>query len=357
MNRTIYTFLLVLISLYSRSQITLNETMGTVSATTAISTHQNNGGFAQGQWNYSGNADVRATSASPGGGANIFITTTPGQFFRLDGLSGTGCTTLELQFRIWKNGGVSNPLTITEFLVQTSSDGITFSEIDWGGHNLGGVWIQTGVLSIPVNTIAIRFTQPVAPDQQVRIDDVTIIGSGPCTEPLLPVNFIDFTIKKADKKLELEFTTASEVNNDYFSIERSEDGKDFSEIGRLKGLGNTNFTYSYLFTDDAPRPGINYYRIKQHDFDGNYMYSEVQSEYLEKEGDVLNIEIYNSEVRISSEKEDLTLVLYKITGQQMGKYNVSSGHQSFDISFLIPGTYILCITDKDGVTAKKFIKM
>lgn len=357
MNRTFYTFLLVLISMYSKSQITLNETMGTVSGNTLISTHQNNGGFTQGQWNYTGNADVRATSVSPGGGANIFITMGPGQFFRLDGLSGTGCTALDLQFRIWKNGGAGNSLTITEFLVQTSSDGINFTDINWGGHTLGSAWIQTGILSIPVNTIAIRFTQPVTPDQQVRIDDMTITGTGPCTEPSLPVTFIDFIVKKSEKKLDLEFSTGSEVNNDYFAIERSAEGINFVEIGRIKGLGNTNFQHRYRFRDETPLIGENYYRIKQYDYDGKYMYSNIQTEYINHTGNGVKININDAEIWIFSDVENYELLLYNSAGQLMAKEKVMSGFQTFDIMYLKPGAYFLTITDKEMVTVQKFVKI
>jgi hypothetical protein len=71
-----------------------------------------------------------------------------------------------------------------------------------------------------------------------------------------------------NSKVDLKWETASEVNNDFFTIEKSLNGIDFENIGRIKGNGSTQLTSSYTFEDRRPSGGINYYRLSQTDFDG-----------------------------------------------------------------------------------------
>src|ERR1041385_9231891 len=77
--------------------------------------------------------------------------------------------------------------------------------------------------------------------------------------------------------VELVWTTASEINNDYFSVERSEDAISYQVVGTVKGAGNSTQELYYSLKDQSPVRGINYYRLKQTDFDGHFKYSEVCS--------------------------------------------------------------------------------
>ena len=84
----------------------------------------------------------------------------------------------------------------------------------------------------------------------------------------LPVTFIHFTGKAVLDKIELHWATASELDADYFAIERSSDNIDFTEIGRVPASGNTSWRTDYDFIDPLPYPGRNYYRIRQADVTG-----------------------------------------------------------------------------------------
>ena len=91
----------------------------------------------------------------------------------------------------------------------------------------------------------------------------------------LPVELIYFTATlKGDEAL-LEWATASELNNDRFEIERSLDGEEFELIGVVNGNGTTDVEQEYSFIDEAPGQGLNYYRLKQIDFDGAFEYSDI----------------------------------------------------------------------------------
>jgi hypothetical protein len=91
----------------------------------------------------------------------------------------------------------------------------------------------------------------------------------------LPVTLISFTGKQNGSVVNLNWVTVSEINNDYFEIERSIDGKDFYAIGTKAGHGTSNVTWDYTFTDEQPLYGTSFYRLKQVDFNGQYSYSNI----------------------------------------------------------------------------------
>jgi hypothetical protein len=91
----------------------------------------------------------------------------------------------------------------------------------------------------------------------------------------LPVELLYFNAISKNEVI-LKWATATEINNDYFSIERSEDGKFFYEIGRVKGNGNTNEIISYSYEDKFELASTEYYRLKQVDFDGRFEIFETQ---------------------------------------------------------------------------------
>jgi hypothetical protein len=91
----------------------------------------------------------------------------------------------------------------------------------------------------------------------------------------LPVTLLNFNASLSNKEVLLRWAAATEFNNKYFEIERSTDHRNYYSIARIKGAGNSNMLNEYTSIDRAPRAGINYYRLKQTDADGNYTYSKV----------------------------------------------------------------------------------
>lgn len=94
---------------------------------------------------------------------------------------------------------------------------------------------------------------------------------------VLPVNLLTFTGKTQNYQSILDWATATELNNAYFEIERSSDGKTFETIGRVKGNGTSNAQHNYTFTDVKPLSTINYYRLRQINYDGASEYSNIIS--------------------------------------------------------------------------------
>lgn len=94
---------------------------------------------------------------------------------------------------------------------------------------------------------------------------------------LLPIDLTYFTAEAEDDHVDLKWQTASEQNNDFFTLERSTDLSDWEVISTIDGAGNSNSEINYNSIDTDPMPGVSYYRLKQTDFDGKYEYSPVRS--------------------------------------------------------------------------------
>ena len=93
----------------------------------------------------------------------------------------------------------------------------------------------------------------------------------------LPIELIYFGVKKLDNANLISFEVASQINNDYFEIEKSDDAANWETITTIDGQGSSNQQQKYGFVDDRLSPTINYYRLKQTDFNGSFTYSEIVS--------------------------------------------------------------------------------
>jgi hypothetical protein len=96
-----------------------------------------------------------------------------------------------------------------------------------------------------------------------------------CPPPVLPIELLSFTASIQDAHVELNWVTASENNNDYFNVERSADGMNFTSIITVDGAGNSAEMLSYSTLDAAPLVSNSYYRLKQTDYDGETSYSQL----------------------------------------------------------------------------------
>jgi hypothetical protein len=91
----------------------------------------------------------------------------------------------------------------------------------------------------------------------------------------LPISLIDFTASPSKNSVLLSWSTAMELNNDYFTLEKSNDGSKFTEFAKVDGAGNSVSTKNYKYTDNNVSEGIVYYRLNQTDFDGTTVINKV----------------------------------------------------------------------------------
>jgi hypothetical protein len=99
----------------------------------------------------------------------------------------------------------------------------------------------------------------------------TLTGSTWCFN-ILPIKLVSFEAIEENSHVVINWTTATEINNDYFTIESSTDNENYTAILKLSGTGNSTSKINYIAYDNNPQSGMNYYRLKQTDFDGHTEY-------------------------------------------------------------------------------------
>jgi hypothetical protein len=157
----------------------------------------------------------------------------------------------------------------------------------------------------------------------------------------LPVELVKFEVKNSEKVALLNWTTASEIENEGFTIQHSTNGKNYESIGEVKGKGTSYEISHYSFEHSTPSVGVNYYRLKQVDFDGKFEYSPVRSVVFGKGKFSLKSSLVNDAITVITNDDAITpLFIYSISGQLMLTAKVQ-GEQTINIGFLPGGLYIL----------------
>ena len=167
---------------------------------------------------------------------------------------------------------------------------------------------------------------------------------------LLPVELIDFTGRKINEGVQLQWSTATEIDNDFFTLERSRDGRVFETISIIQGAGTTSQVSDYSYLDKAPFSGINYYRLWQTDFDGGREnLGTVVVEYeFDEEISIFPNPVYGNTLYINYTADELAAIqlnLRDITGKNVWSTQdmVEKGSQT--IPLIIPsvasGIYFL----------------
>ena len=109
----------------------------------------------------------------------------------------------------------------------------------------------------------------------------------------LPIELISFEAEIDNTSVKLTWKTASEINNDFFTIERSDNATSFEELAQIPGSGNSNNIREYQHYDDSPIMGTSYYRLKQTDFDGKYEYVKlIAINYNQDEDGICTLKVY-----------------------------------------------------------------
>ena len=175
----------------------------------------------------------------------------------------------------------------------------------------------------------------------------------------LQVELIGFTAKANNSTINLAWQTASEKGNSHFDIERSANGKDWSKIGVVKGSGTTQQKNDYRFVDERPLSILNYYRLKQVDFDGQFNYSPVVTAVAGK-GKLKGIFPNPTTDKVTLVGNDLTnddvVTIFDLNGRNVKTQKVSGSQ--IDVSDLAKGFYILSISDINGqaIDRVRFVK-
>lgn len=176
---------------------------------------------------------------------------------------------------------------------------------------------------------------------------------------VLPVELLSFSGKATPSAIELNWETSTELNNEKFIIERSTDGRTFQVIGEELGQGTTQQTVSYQFMDQAPVAGLNYYRLKQMDYDGQFAYSPVTAITFTRKG---GISVYptatNGMLNIVTEDEGNALVkVFHINGSLMRQQTFAGNTLPLDLSSLPNGTYLIVVETSTQTHQERIFKL
>lgn len=166
--------------------------------------------------------------------------------------------------------------------------------------------------------------------------------------------------------VDLTWLTSNEDNMSHYDVERSVDGVNYEVISRVKAIGNTNYETQYIVVDEDPFPGVNYYRINMHDFNGESKHSELRTvNILEKEYDILSvfpnpITTLTEVIFNSYSKENAQLKITDANGKQLTEQSipVSKGGNKLklDLNDYKSGVYIIEIVTKYKNHRAKVVK-
>jgi hypothetical protein len=179
-----------------------------------------------------------------------------------------------------------------------------------------------------------------------------------CSSPL-PVELISFSGQKKDAVVILDWSTATELNNDKFIIERSVDFSTWETIGEEKGAGSTKTISKYSYVDYAPLPNTAYYRLRQVDIDGTVAYSHAVSiQSVAVQAFNISPNPFEEELTIQTGSDgDLQVKMYDVMGRLMYETNFQNGAGIQSIRPDLPsGTYIITVQTDTFIEQRKVIK-
>ena len=189
----------------------------------------------------------------------------------------------------------------------------------------------------------------------------------PCFTGALPIELLYFTGDINNSDVHLKWATASETSNDYFTIMRSENGQDWSNLMIVNGAGNSSSLLEYSRIDDNPLGGISYYKLRQTDFDGVFTESNtiaVQNNNSSKpdvlpfpnptNGNSIGLEI------LGLNDSDVEITVTDLIGQVQFNniYPITDNNAKLTLNFnttLAAGSYIVTATSNQTMICKKIM--
>lgn len=199
-------------------------------------------------------------------------------------------------------------------------------------------------------------------DAFYAIDDIVITGTRTQGVIVLPVELAYFKAEANGHAARLSWGTAMEQNNEKFEVEHSSNGIDFSKIGEVKGRGTSSTANSYSFTDTKPAPGVNYYRLRQVDFDGAEEFSNVVAleAAISKTAPLAIVypSIASQEITISlNTVGNASVSVLDINGTSVASFATTAEREVvMPVQELRSGVYFVKITDGQSQGTQRFIK-
>lgn len=209
-----------------------------------------------------------------------------------------------------------------------------------------------------VGYITVENISPVGP--------FTFISQTAFDNPL-PVELVNFEVSKDTwNRVTVLWETASEIHNDFFSVERSSDMKIWTSIDRVAGQGTTNQKTNYSIIDPNPLVGSSYYRLKQCDFDGSYHYSEIKKMIISTSEVPFRLDVYPNPVNPEMHElilesnhvlRNISITIVGINGLRRKEIILDDIHTRIQIavSDMEDGFYLLKFNAQETVYFKKIL--
>lgn len=182
------------------------------------------------------------------------------------------------------------------------------------------------------------------------------------TAGIVPINLLKFQASPENKQVRISWTTTEETNSARFEIQRSADGKNFIKIGEQKAAGNSTVLKDYQAFDTKPGRGLNFYRLKMIDADGNHSYSRiVQVSMIDKSKgfDIFPNPVSGDEINIvfaDDAKGDAMVKLFDLNGRMRLSTVRAVRNNTLAIKHhLSPGVYIMSIRINNKEATRKII--
>lgn len=247
---------------------------------------------------------------------------------------------------LYLNGSMSNwSGTIT-----INSGGVL--HINGANHVAGGAVTVDGLLDVNG-----AFQKDVAIGGTGTISAGSLAGAGVISGTItLPVELINFTVTKNFDDNIIRWSTASEVNNDYFGIEASDNGITFDEVTQVLGYGNSSEINEYSYLDIAVDGG-KYYRLKQVDYNGNFEYSHVvHSGSAEKDVSIIQKMTSNELIILSNEDKVYNVELFDVSGVLVHAFTyLGTEGQRTNFKVLHDGVLFVKVSDDNSMSVKKIV--
>jgi hypothetical protein len=204
-----------------------------------------------------------------------------------------------------------------------------------------------GALSIPGVASKTTGTSPLGFNTSINI--------------ILPVKFTGFNLARQNNNVLVEWTTADEVNNSYYEVQRSENGNDWNTIANINAAGSTMTTHSYSYTDKNVMAKIVYYRIRQVDINGEFVYTAVRMIKSENTSSGIKVNSSSSNsIYVHFPEQVKTDVMVRITssnGQIVSQktFDEPVGQVVMPAQNAMKGIYIVTVTNGQDLKFSKQI--
>jgi len=170
----------------------------------------------------------------------------------------------------------------------------------------------------------------------------------------LPAELVDFSVSATGGDNELSWTTASETNNDFFTVQHSRDGSSWNDIEHVQGMGTTSEKNMYQTYHRRVNAGINYYRLKQTDFNGESEWLEIRS--VQNEG--VTVTMKSGNLSVSADQQIIRVMGVDLTGKSiMEKNSCAEKSLTFSLNNEATSIVIVQVYLEDGNVVRKKVAL